>query len=155
MRRLGPALLGGLLVSLLLAGCGDADGPGAVAPGADASGAAASDADKSAPAASGETASREPAEIYAQYCVNCHGTGMAGAPMVGPEHRLLWSEEIEEEGFPTLVKIAIEGENPIANNCRCAVEWFVVCTRSKPAVGRTITVASFQNRGDSNVDRQA
>ena len=27
MRRFGPALLGGLLASLTLAGCGDADGP--------------------------------------------------------------------------------------------------------------------------------
>ena len=103
MRRFGPALLGGLLVSLTLAGCGDADGP------ADASGAAAS----------GESASREPAEIYAQYCVNCHGTGMAGAPMVGPEHRLIWSEEIEEEGFSTLVKIAIEGENGMPPRGTC------------------------------------
>ena len=108
MRRFGPAVLGGLLVSLSLAGCGDADGP------ADASGAAASGAD-----ASGESASREPAEIYAQYCVNCHGTGMAGAPMVGPEHRLIWSEEIEEEGFPTLVKIAIEGENGMPPRGTC------------------------------------
>lgn len=119
MRGLGPAHLGGLLVSLLLAGCGDADGPGAAASGAAAPGAAASDADKPAPVASGETASREPAEIYAQYCVNCHGTGMAGAPMVGPEHRLIWSEEIEEEGFPTLVKIAIEGENGMPPRGTC------------------------------------
>lgn len=108
MRRFGPALLGGLLASLTLAGCGDADGP-----------AAASDADKPAADASGETASREPAEIYAQYCVNCHGTGMAGAPMVGPEHRLIWSEEIEEEGFPTLVKIAIEGQNGMPPRGTC------------------------------------
>ncbi len=113
MRPFGPALLGGLLIpALLLAGCGDADGPGAdasgaVAPGADASGAA------------GETPSREPAEIYAQYCVNCHGTGMAGAPMVGPEHRLIWSEEIEEEGFPTLVQIAIEGQNGMPPRGTC------------------------------------
>ena len=114
MRRFGPAVLGGLLVSLSLAGCGDADGPGAVAPGAGASGAAASGTDTG-----GETASREPAEIYAQYCVNCHGTGMAGAPMVGPEHRLIWSEEIEEEGFPTLVKIAIEGENGMPPRGTC------------------------------------
>ena len=109
MRRFGPAVLGGLLVSLSLAGCGDADGPGA-----GASGAAASGTDTG-----GETASREPAEIYAQYCVNCHGTGMAGAPMVGPEHRLIWSEEIEEEGFPTLVKIAIEGENGMPPRGTC------------------------------------
>ncbi|WP_194854832.1 c-type cytochrome [Alloalcanivorax venustensis] len=92
-----------MLASLTLAGCGDADGP------ADASGADAS----------GESASREPAEIYAQYCVNCHGTGMAGAPMVGPEHRLIWSEEIEEEGFPTLVKIAIEGQNGMPPRGTC------------------------------------
>ena len=108
MRRFGPALLGGLLVSLLLAGCGDTDGP-----------AAASDADKPAADASGETASREPAGIYGRYCVNCHGTGMAGAPMVGPEHRLIWSEEIEEEGFPTLVKIAIEGQNGMPPRGTC------------------------------------
>lgn len=109
MRGFGPVVLGGLLVSLLLAGCGDADGPGADAPGAAAPGAVAA----------GETASREPAEIYAQYCVNCHGTGMAGAPMVGPEHRLIWSEEIEEEGFPTLVKIAIEGQNGMPPRGTC------------------------------------
>lgn len=110
MRGFGPAVLGGLLVfTLLLAGCGDADGPGA-----DASGAAAPGA-----AQAGETAAREPADIYAQYCVNCHGTGMAGAPMVGPEHRLIWSEEIEEEGFPTLVKIAIEGQNGMPPRGTC------------------------------------
>ena len=78
MRRFGPALLGGILVSLLLAGCGDADGPGADAPGADAPGAEAS-----------------------------------------AEHRLLWSEEIEEEGFPTLVKIAIEGQNGMPPRGTC------------------------------------
>ena len=124
MRRFGPALLGGLLVSLTLAGCGDADGPGAdasgaVAPGAGASGAGAPQAAASGNDTGGETASREPAEIYAQYCVNCHGTGMAGAPMVGPEHRLIWSEEIEEEGFPTLVKIAIEGQNGMPPRGTC------------------------------------
>ena len=110
MHSLGPAVLGGLLVSaLLLTGCGDADGTGA-----DASGAAASGAAETV-----EAASREPADIYGQYCVNCHGTGMAGAPMVGPEHRLIWSEEIEEEGFPTLVKIAIEGQNGMPPRGTC------------------------------------
>ena len=117
MRRFGPALLGGILVSLLLAGCGDADGPGADAPGADAPGAGASAADKPAPDA--ETVAREPSAIYGRYCVNCHGTGMAGAPMGGPEHRLLWSEEIEAEGFPTLVKIAIEGQNGMPPRGTC------------------------------------
>ncbi len=105
MRPLGPALLGGLLMpALLLTGCDDAGGPGAAASGA---------------AATSEAASRQPAEIYGQYCVNCHGTGMAGAPMVGPEHRLIWSEEIEEEGFPHLVRIAIEGQNGMPPRGTC------------------------------------
>lgn len=107
MRPLGPAVLGGLLLApaLLLTGCGD-NGAG----GPSASGSAVAGEKQEA---------REPSAIYGRYCVNCHGTGMAGAPMVGPEHRLIWSEEIEEEGFPTLVKIAIEGQNGMPPRGTC------------------------------------
>lgn len=104
MRPLWPTVLGGLLV-LLLSGCGDngAGGPSASGPGV----------------AGAEKEAREPSGIYGRYCVNCHGTGMAGAPRVGPEHRLIWSEEIEEEGFPHLVKIAIEGQNGMPPRGTC------------------------------------
>jgi len=119
MRPVGLSILAGLLVSaVLLTGCDDATGPDAAA----ASGAAASGAEATARTegdTAGEDTPREPAEIYAQYCVNCHGTGMAGAPMVGPKHRLIWSEEIEEEGFPQLVKIAIEGQNGMPPRGTC------------------------------------
>ena len=70
-------------------------------------------------AGGGRPAAREAAGIYGRYCVNCHGTGRAGAPRVGPERRLIWSEEIEEEGFPTLVRIAIEGENGMPPRGTC------------------------------------
>lgn len=116
MRLFGPTVAGGVLVSaLLLTGCGDTGGSGAEASDAAASG----DQGPVASANAEQGSAREPAEIYARYCVNCHGTGMAGAPMVGPEHRLLWSEEIEEEGFPTLVRIAIEGENGMPPRGTC------------------------------------
>ena len=109
MPRARLVALGGVLVGLLLAGCDNADN----ASGAIASGAAASGAEVQ------KTALRDPAEIYAQHCVHCHGTGMAGAPMVGPEHRLIWSEEVEEEGFPHLVKVAIEGQNGMPPRGTC------------------------------------
>jgi len=101
------AVSGGLLaLALLLTACGDADTPAAAA-----SAEAAAD--------QGRATSRDPAEIYAQHCVHCHGTGMAGAPMVGPEHRLIWSEEVEEEGFPHLVRVAIEGQNGMPPRGTC------------------------------------
>lgn len=110
-RRLACA---GLLAGgLLLAGCDNAEAPAKPVPSGTAADAADAGAEQT------QTAGRDPAEIYAQHCVYCHGTGMAGAPMVGPEHRLIWSEEIEEEGFPHLVKVAIEGQNGMPPRGTC------------------------------------
>ncbi|MCQ6260587.1 c-type cytochrome [Alloalcanivorax profundimaris] len=81
---------GSLALALALTGCGDPE------PARDAG------AERAEP--------RPPAAIYGRYCVNCHGRGMAGAPRVGPEYRLHWSHEVEEEGFEHLVKVAIEGQ---------------------------------------------
>ncbi len=114
MRGLRPLTVGGLLAGgLLLAGCDNSE-----APAKPIENGSAVDAGR-AGTGQDQAASRDPAEIYAQHCVHCHGTGMAGAPMVGPEHRLIWSEEIEEEGFPTLVKIAIEGQNGMPPRGTC------------------------------------
>ena len=57
--------------------------------------------------------------LYRQFCVTCHGSGVAGAPKVGKENRLYWSHEVEEEGFETLVQEAINGVNamPPRGNC--------------------------------------
>ncbi len=88
--------------ALLLAACSDSDSP------------------NSAPTASADTAEpRSGALLYRQYCVNCHGSGAAGAPQVGKDHRLYWSHEVEEEGFDTLVQEAIHGINamPPRGNC--------------------------------------
>tara|TARA_B100000446_G_scaffold164087_2_gene165532 strand:+ start:9105 stop:9455 length:351 start_codon:yes stop_codon:yes gene_type:complete len=88
-----------LLPVLLLAACSDSDAPTA--------------------AAATQAEPRSGALLYRQFCVTCHGSGIAGAPMVGKENRLYWSHEVEEEGFETLVQEAINGVNamPPRGNC--------------------------------------
>lgn len=95
MRAAGP-----LVLALMLAGCGDPEPVGN----------AGTEAAKPRP----------PAAIYGRYCVNCHGRGVSGAPRVGPEFRLHWSEEVEEEGFEHLVRAAIEGEMGMPARGGCA-----------------------------------
>ncbi|MZR62807.1 cytochrome c5 family protein [Alcanivorax sp. DP30] len=79
-----------------------------------------SESTNSAPTATADQAERRSGVLlYRQYCVNCHGSGAAGAPQVGKHNRLYWSHEVEEEGFETLVQEAIHGINamPPRGNC--------------------------------------
>lgn len=62
---------------------------------------------------------RSPEQVYQGYCVYCHANGTAGAPAVGPEHRLYWSHEVEEEGFETIVQEAIDGINAMPPRGGC------------------------------------
>jgi len=92
-------LPGLLLSALLLAACSDDSAPDTTA--------------------TDKAAARDGAQLYKQYCVTCHGSGALGAPGVGKEHRLYWSHEVEEEGFDTLVKEAINGINSMPPRGGC------------------------------------
>ncbi|WP_354622966.1 c-type cytochrome [Psychromonas sp. MME2] len=69
------------------------------------------------------TASSEPAEprsgekIYNTYCVACHATGAAGAPITGDAKA--WSPRIAQ-GQETLLKHAINGLNAMPPRGTCA-----------------------------------
>ncbi len=80
---------GSLALALALAGCGDPE------PARDAG------------AERAEPALRRPSTVATASIA----TAVAWrAPRVGPEYRLHWSHEVEEEGFEHLVKVAIEGQ---------------------------------------------
>ncbi|MCP4324864.1 MAG: cytochrome c5 family protein [Psychromonas sp.] len=68
------------------------------------------------------TGSSEPADprsgekVYNTYCVACHGTGAAGAPIKGKTED--WATRISQ-GEAVLIKHAIEGFNAMPANGTC------------------------------------
>ena len=65
------------------------------------------------------SAARQPAQIYNGYCANCHAGGGNGAPRVGPAYRMVWSDEMEEDGFDGLVSHAIHGHKAMPPRGTC------------------------------------
>lgn len=67
---------------------------------------------------SGEPAGpRSGEKVYNTYCVACHGTGAAGAPIKGNADA--WAPRIAQ-GEATLIKHAIEGLNAMPANGTCS-----------------------------------
>ncbi|MDX1802823.1 MAG: c-type cytochrome [Alcanivorax sp.] len=70
-------------------------------------------------AGGGTETARQPARIYNGYCSNCHAGGGNGAPRVGPAFRMVWSDEMEEDGFEGLVNNAIHGHKAMPARGTC------------------------------------
>jgi|SRR5690554_3813499 len=54
---------------------------------------------------------------YDQYCAMCHGTGMAGAPLLGDDDH--WGARLADVGIDTVVANAINGINAMPPRGMC------------------------------------
>lgn len=80
----------------------------AAAPAAADSAAAPATTDGGAAATETATAASNPADLYQSSCFACHGTGAAGAPILGD--KAIWADRIAQ-GEETLLDHAINGFN--------------------------------------------
>src|SRR5690554_902847 len=56
-------------------------------------------------------------DTYDQYCAMCHGTGMAGAPLLGDADH--WGPRVADVGLDTIVANAINGINAMPPRGMC------------------------------------
>lgn len=82
----------------------------------DVASAAAPAAAPAAPAA--PAAKQVPGEAtYKQYCITCHGTGLAGAPKFQTAD---WKPRLDKQGIDGLVQTAIKGLNAMPPKGTCS-----------------------------------
>ena len=89
----------GVLLTLVVFGCADAEKPASTA-----------DVDTAPPPAESEPVQEHAGKkIYSQYCFSCHGPGLSGAPRLGDVDA--WAPRIAK-GKDLLLKTTIEGIPP-------------------------------------------